>query len=184
MVQRIPFEECAVFYMHRRTIVDFQMKLPRNKKEFVMFLGIISVISVNIIAPLITCFEMGFHLSVWADVLKVIPFLWPTVIALVLITYKPAEWLTGKIVSQGDSFRSVVTINILCTVLLLSIVLTVVGTWIGVRKISLDPILMFFYKWPRNFAISLGVELLIAQPIARFCMQILHQKSNRFPASE
>lgn len=85
--------------------MDFYMKLPRNKKEFALFMMIISVLSVNIIAPLITCFEMGFHLYVWADVLKVIPIIWVSVIAFVLITYKPAEWLTHKIVAEGDSFR-------------------------------------------------------------------------------
>ena len=36
--------------------MDFYMKLPRNKKEFALFMGVISIISVNIIAPLITCF--------------------------------------------------------------------------------------------------------------------------------
>ncbi len=67
------------------------MKLSRNKKEFALFLAVISIISVNIIAPLITCFEIGFHMYVWADLIKVIPFIWISVIALVLITYKPAE---------------------------------------------------------------------------------------------
>jgi len=92
-----------------------------------------------------------------------------------LLTYKPAEWLTRKIVSHGDSFRATVTINILCSVFLLSIFLTVIGTWIGSRHISLEPIVGFFYKWPRNFAVSLGVELLIAQPIARFVLYKYHQ---------
>jgi hypothetical protein len=41
--------------------MDFHMKLPRRKREFVLFMAIISVVSVNIIAPLITCFELGFH---------------------------------------------------------------------------------------------------------------------------
>lgn len=71
--------------------MEFYMKLPRNRKEFALFMAVISIISVNIIAPLITCFEVGFHLYVWADVLKVIPFIWLSVIALVFITYKPAE---------------------------------------------------------------------------------------------
>jgi hypothetical protein len=163
--------------------MDFHMRLPRSKKEFALFMGIISIISVNIIAPLITCFEFGFHLYVWRDVLTILPFLWLAVISLVLLTYKPSEWLTHKIVSQGDSFRAVVTVNILCCVLLLSICLTVIGTWIGGRHISMEPIRLFFYKWPRNFAISLGVEMLIAQPIARFVMFKYHQyadaKANR-----
>lgn len=86
--------------------MEFYMKLPRNKKEFTLFLAVISIISVNIIAPLITCFEIGFHMYVWADVIKVIPFIWISVIALVLITYKPAEWLTSRIVEEEDSFSN------------------------------------------------------------------------------
>ncbi len=158
--------------------MEFFMKLPRNKKEFALFMVIISIISVNIIAPLITCFEVGFHLYVWADVLKVIPFIWLSVIAVVLITYKPAEWLTAQIVDEKDSFKSHIMINILCTVFLMSILLTVIGTWIGTKHISMEPIHMFFYKWPRNFTIAFFVECFIAQPIARFVMLKLHQLQN------
>jgi len=155
--------------------MDFHMKLPRRKREFALFMAIISIISVNIIAPLIACFEIGFRLDVWKEVLMIIPMVWLAIIILVLLTYKPAEWLTRKIVRHGDSFRATVTINILCSVFLLSIFLTVIGTWIGSRHISIEPITGFFYKWPRNFAIALGVELLIAQPIARFVMLKYHQ---------
>jgi hypothetical protein len=155
--------------------MEFHMKLPRNKKEFILFMAVISIISVNIIAPLITCFEMGFHLYIWVDTLKVIPFIWIAVIAMVLITYKPAEWLTSQIVKEDDSFGSHIVINILCTVFLISIFLTVIGTWIGTRHISMEPIHMFFYKWPRNAAISFFVEACIAQPIARLVMLKIHQ---------
>lgn len=151
------------------------MRLPRNKREFALFIAIISVISVNVIAPLITCFEFGFSLAVWSDVLRVIPFIWLSVVALVLITYKPSEWLTDKIVAKGDSFRSHITINILCTVLFMSIFLTVIGTWIGSRHVSLEPIRLFFHKWPRNYAISFAVEALFAQPIARAALYRLHK---------
>lgn len=150
------------------------MKLPRNKREFALFMGIISIISVNIIAPLITCFEAGFYLYVWQDVLTVLPFIWLSVIAIVLLTYIPAEKMTAKIVSKGDSFHAHITINILCTVFLMSILLTVIGTWVGTRSITWEPIQNFFYKWPRNFAISLFVEMCIAQPIARLAIYKLH----------
>lgn len=159
--------------------MDFYMKLPRNKKEFALFMAIISVISVNIIAPLITCFEAGFHLYIWADTFRVMPFIWIAVILLVLLTYKPAEWLTSRFVKEGDSFSATITINTLCTVFLMSIFLTVIGTWIGTRHVSLEPIRMFFFKWPRNFAISFFVEGLIAQPIARFVLLKLHQAQDR-----
>lgn len=158
--------------------MDFHMKLPRSKKEFALFMAVISVISVNIIAPLITCFEMGFHLRVWANTLSVLPFIWLAVIAVVLITYKPAEWLTARIVKEGDSFGAHIVVNILCTVFFMSIILTVIGTWIGTRHISMEPIRLFFHKWPRNAAISFFVEACVAQPIARFVMLKLHQRGD------
>lgn len=105
--------------------MEFYMKLPRNKKEFILFMGVISLISVNIIAPLITCFEAGFHLYVYKDVLSVLPMIWISVVIIVLITYIPAETLTNKIVNQNDSFRSHNIIDILCTVFFMSILLTV-----------------------------------------------------------
>ena len=154
--------------------MDFYMKLPRSRKEFAIFMAVISIISVNIIAPLITCFEMGFHMYVWADAIKILPFIWISVIALVILTYKPAEWLTSRIVEKDDSFGAHIVVNILCTVFLMSIFLTVIGTWIGSRQISMEPIRMFFYKWPRNFSISFAVEACVAQPIARFVMFKMH----------
>lgn len=158
--------------------MDFYMKLPRNKKEFALFMAVISIISVNIIAPLITGFEVGFSLNIWADTLKVIPIIWIAVIALVLITHKPAEWLTARIIKEGDSFGAHMIINILCTVFLMSIFMTVIGSWIGMRHISMGPIQMFFYKWPRNAAISFIIEAFVAQPIARFVMLKLHQNTD------
>lgn len=160
--------------------MEFFMKLPRNKKEFALFLTIISVLSVNSIAPLITCFEFGFHFEVWARTLKVIPFIWVSVIILVLLTHKLAEWLTSKLVAQNDSFHAHITINILCTVFLMSIFLTVIGTWIGSGTISMEPIRLFFFKWPRNFAISFFIEACLAQPIARFVMLKLHTGQERY----
>ncbi len=156
--------------------MEFYQNLPRNKKEFCLFLAVISIISVNIIAPLITCFEVGFSLVTWGNVLRILPFIWLCVVSVVLITYQPAEWLTNKISPEGDSCSAHITINILCSVLIMSPILTVVCTWIGTRSISLEPIAHFFYKWPRNFAVSFGIEALIAQPIARAVMRAFHKR--------
>lgn len=43
----------------------------------------------------------------------------------------------------------------------------------------MQPIRMFFYKWPRNFAISFAVESIIAQPIARLVMLRMHQNKDK-----
>ncbi|WP_343042109.1 hypothetical protein [Ornithinibacillus caprae] len=47
--------------MHEET------RLPRNGKEFVLFLAIISILSVNIIAPIVTGFELGFSREVYIN---------------------------------------------------------------------------------------------------------------------
>jgi len=84
-------------------------------------------------------------------------------------------YMKPRLTQKGDSFHAVITLNIMCTVFLMSIILTIVGTWVGNREITMEPLVNFFYKWPRNFAISLAVEILIAQPIARRVMLGLHK---------
>ena len=83
--------------------MEFYMKLPRNQKKFALFLGIISV---NIIAPLITCFEVGFSIQVWANTFKAMPFIWVSVVILVLLTHKSASWMKSKILAKEDSFNA------------------------------------------------------------------------------
>lgn len=150
----------------------FYMHLPRRKREFALFMVVISLISVNIIAPLITFSEVGFiSTEVWLNVLKILPVLWLTVLVVVLITLKPATWLTDKIIHPKDSYNAHIVVNILCSVFLMSIILTVVGTGVGEWHFGSDIFTHFLFRWPRNFGIAFGVEALIAQPIAR---QVLH----------
>ena len=40
--------------------MDFYMRLPRNGKEFVLFMAIVSLVSVNIIAPLSLALKLVF----------------------------------------------------------------------------------------------------------------------------
>ncbi|MDR0887054.1 MAG: hypothetical protein LBN22_12030 [Clostridiales Family XIII bacterium] len=160
--------------MHKHEHHKFHMRLPRGKREYFMFMMIISIISVNIIAPLITMLELGFSLATWASVLKILPFIWICVVVLVLLTNKPAQWLTNKIILPTDSFNAHIIVNILCCVFMMSIVLTIVAMWIASKEISLEPIQHFIYRWPRNCAISFIVEALLAQPIARFVMHHYH----------
>jgi hypothetical protein len=168
--------------MHNNTPVKtdlhkFHTHLPHTSKEKIVFMLIISLISVNIIAPIITFSEIGTSLTNYLATLQILPFLWLCVIILVLLTEKPASKLAQKIVKHGDSFSATMTITILCNVLLMSLVLTIVGTWIGSRSISLLPFENFLTKWPRNFLIAFVVEAFIAQPIARAVMAHLHGKA-------
>lgn len=156
--------------------MEFALRLPRNAKEMVLFIGIISILSVNIIAPLVTGFEVGFSWQAWGATLQVIPWLWLCVVVLVVLTQQPAQWMANKLTADDDSFSAKMIITELCNVFLVSIFLTVIGTWIGGHAFNMVPIIHFFEKWPRNFAIAFAVEAIIAQPIARTVMAKLHQR--------
>lgn len=150
------------------------MKLPRNRREFCLFLFVVSVVSVAIIAPLISCFELGFSFTTWKQTLEVIPYIWSVVILFVLLTHIPSSKITSLLLSKEDSFNAHVIINCLVNVIMMSILLTVVASWIGMRTISWLPLEQFFYKWPRNFTIAFLVEVLVAQPFARLILLKKH----------
>ncbi|WP_125591074.1 hypothetical protein [Companilactobacillus jidongensis] len=156
--------------------MEFQQRLPHNLRETIIFMAIISIISVNIIAPVITGLEIGFSISHYLMVLKQLPLLWLSVIILVVATQKPAEKLGSYFLDNNSSFRSTMFINAACNVLLMSLVLTIVGTWIGTGNITMDPIVNFFAKWPRNYTIALIIEAFVAQPIARGAMSLMHRQ--------
>lgn len=158
--------------------MEFQKRLPQNLKETALFMLIISLISVNLIAPIITGLEIGFSLAIWQGVLQQLPILWPVVILFVILTQKPAEKLASFFLeNEQNSFKATMLIHAVCNVFLMSLVLTILGTWIGTQNISLDPFFHFFEKWPRNFAIALFVEAIIAQPIARSVMAFVHERT-------
>lgn len=155
---------------------DFYLKLPQNRNEFVLFLLIVSIISVNLIAPIIGMLETGFTIQHYKQILAVIPEMWLSIIIVVLLASKPASFLKESIVSEKDSFNTQITINILCNVLIVSAVMTIIGTWIGQQQFFILPLHTYFNNWPRNFAIAFVVEALIAQPIARQVLLYHHLK--------
>lgn len=158
-----------------------ETRLPRNGKEGILFLLIISIISVNTIAPIIVGLERGFSKKVYIDTLKIIPFMWIIVVLSVKLVAGP---IVGKVMpkfmGQTDGFNARVLLNTLLNVTVLSILLSIIGTWVGTKQISLEPLENnFLHIWPRNFAIAFWIELLVAQPIARFAMKTLHARQNR-----
>lgn len=161
-----------------------ETRLPRGGKEFILFLAIISIISVNTIAPLIMGFKLGFNKDVYFDTLKVIPFVWICVILLVPFVVNPiVTKLVKRFTGPTDGFNARVLFTILFSVTILSILLTIIGSWIGMREISLESFRTFFYDWPRNFFIAFWIEMLLAQPLARLAMKKLHANQARKTAN-
>ena len=97
--------------MHEET------RLPRNGKEFILFLSIISILSVNIIAPLIMGFKFGFSKEVYVETLQVVPFVWICVILLVTLVVNPiVNKLVQKFSEPTDGFNARVLFTILFSV--------------------------------------------------------------------
>lgn len=159
--------------------MDFYMKLPRNLKEKMLFMLIVSLISVNIIGPVISMCEIGFSWVHYLTTLSILPFIWIAVIISVLIAEKPATYLQEKITAKDDSFNTQITINILCNVIIISALMTILGSWIGQRYLPVETLHNFFIIWPRNFGIALVIEALIAQPIARKILFLIHTKIDK-----
>lgn len=155
--------------------MDFAKRLPQNLKETIIFMAVVSIISVNLIAPLITGLEVGFSISHWVMVLHQLPLLWVSVIILVVLTQQPAAKMANYFLGQQPNFRAAMLVTAMCNVFLMSLVLTILGTWIGTGHVTLDPIVHFASKWPRNYTLALIVEAFIAQPIARSVMAWLHR---------
>ncbi|HEO8419700.1 TPA: hypothetical protein VBX77_001672 [Yersinia enterocolitica] len=155
-------------------------RLPQNPKEGIIFMLIISIISVNTIAPVIMGLQLGFSKENYLETLKVIPFMWIIVMLLVRFVAGP---LVGKVmpkfVGKTDGFNARVLLNIVMNVTVLSILLTIIGNWVGTKQISLEPFQNFFHNWFRNFGVAFWIELIIAQPIARFAMKKLHAKQTQ-----
>lgn len=177
------------FYMQRlpseKNFGDDTMKketrMPQNGKEFILFLAVISIISVNTIAPLIMALQFGFTKAVYLQTLKTIPFMWIIVVLIVPFIVEPiVNKLMPKFTQPTDSFNAATLFHIFFSVLIMSVLLTVIGTWVGTRSISMEPIKTFFYTWPRNFTIAFFIELLVAQPLACLAMALIHkQRANK-----
>jgi hypothetical protein len=141
---------------------------------------IVSIISVNTIAPVITGLELGFSKEVYLDTLKILPIMWLIVLFSVRMIAGPlVAKLMPKFAGQTDGFNARVLLTILLNVTVLSMLLSVIGTWVGTSQISLAPFENYLHIWPRNFAVAFWIELLVAQPAARWAMKTLHTWKSR-----
>jgi hypothetical protein len=80
------------------------------------------------------------------------------------------------LVGKTDGFNAHILLNTSLTVTVLSVCMSIIGPWVGAGKMSIEPFQNFFHMWFRNFGVARWIELLVAQPIARFVMKRIHAK--------
>lgn len=159
---------------------DIYMKLPRDGYETVLFQGIVSIISVNIIVPIIIMQASRFSWRNYDNLLPILPVMWLAVLFSIAIAQWPATRLKNHLVARHDSFNAQVTINILCHVVIISAMMTILSAWIRSGAIVTTPFRHFWFNWPHNFGIAFAVQLCISQPIARRILFYKHQHEDKW----
>lgn len=158
-----------------------EKRLPRSGKEGFLYGFVIAFFTANVMLYLNIEISMGgINGEVVCIVLKTLPIM--LVLAMALQTFivgRIAQQLTVKFTEASDGFNARILFTILFSVTGMSIIMTIVGGLIGTGFQSLEPFREFFNNWPRNFCVAFWCEVLLAQPIARKVMKILHERQEK-----
>lgn len=157
-----------------------ETRLPRNGKEGLLYGGIIAIITVIVMLTLNigTAFG-GINKESIKVILILTPIIW--IIAMLLeslLVGRISEKLVEKFTEPSDGFNARILFNILFCVTGMSAIMTIIGGMIGAGKLTLEPIITFPSHWPRNFCVAFWCEILLAQPVARKAMKLLHKKND------
>ena len=150
--------------------------LPRNGKEGLIYGGIICALSCIFMSTLNISINMG-GISKESIMISLKSFPLVFVIAMLvegLFVGKIAENLVEKFSSPTDSFNAYIMFRVFFTVIGMSIIMTLVGGIFGFG-FNIEVLKEFPMVWPRNFCIAIFYELIIAQPIARKVMRMMHK---------
>ena len=155
-----------------------EKRLPHNNKEGILYGSVICTCTVIFMVLLNTYINVG-HIT-YQEL--------PTMLKLFCILFIIAMFLENFIVShfahkmksffccEEDSFNSQILFNVLFTVIGMSVLMTLIASYIS-SGFNLQSLTFghFISNWPKNFSIVFAFELLIAQPIARKFMVLIHK---------
>lgn len=157
-----------------------ETRLPRNGKEGFLYGGVIAIITVIVMLFLNigTAFG-GINKEAIKVILILTPIIWIIAMLLeALLVGRISEKLLEKFTEPSDGFNTKILFNILFCVTGMSAIMTIIGGMIGEGKPSLEPFITFPSHWPRNFCVAFWCEILLAQPIARKVMTLLHKRKD------
>lgn len=163
-----------------------ELRLPRNPKEGMIFGAVVAAISCLLIGG------ANIYLSVGPeDFPKALAssFIFVFIVAFLLSSFVVRP-IAGKVVAKfytpGDSVNSMLLINLVPFVLMMSAMMSILGPMAGelaqfiFQGTAFDVASVFenwINIWPRNFCIAFWVELLIAQPAGRRVMVWMHTRN-------
>lgn len=157
-----------------------ETRLPRNEKEGLLYGFIIALITSLVMITLNVSTEVG---RIDGEVVLTILKSWPIMLVVAmlmeaLVAGRIASRLLQRFSDPSDGFNAKILFTILFTVTVMSATLTIIASLIF-GGLNMDAFTHWPEKWPRNFAVALWCEILIAQPPARFAMKKLHACQDR-----
>lgn len=156
-----------------------ELRLPWNNRDGILYGGVIAIITATIMCEFNLCRTMGgMTVETFMNGLATVPLL--VVIVMLLMTFivgRVADMFVHRFTMPGDSFYTKIVFNIIACVLMMSMIMTVVGPTVGHLMegvLTAEPIFDWPVNWPVNFCVAFWVEMLIAQPAARYVMKHRH----------
>lgn len=157
-----------------------ELRLPWDDKEGLLYGSIIACITSYIMAFINTARVTGLDSSTPIETLKCLPFIWVVVMLLMsFIVGKTANRIVSRYSAPSDSVNAKIALNIIACVTMMSAIMSVFGPMIGSAvsgHFSLEQVMNWPSNWPVNFFCAFWVEMLVAQPAARYVMKRKHIK--------
>lgn len=156
-----------------------ELRLPWNRREGLLYGGIIALITAMIMATFNIAQKYGkLDAEVLIISLKSLPIIWAVVMLLMLlIVGKVSNICVEKFTEPGDGFNTRIVFKIIFCVTMMSASMSFLGPLVGEimsGEITWDCARNWIKVWPVNFFAAFWVELLVAQPFARYIMKNLH----------
>ena len=159
-----------------------ELRFPRNNREGLLYGGIIA----GITAYLMALFNMSRSIGDFRPeyIIQIIPtYVVVWVVVMLLMTFvvgRIADWFIGRYVDPSDSANVRILANIVVCVTFMSMIMSAIGPIIGTTvegHLSLEQTYRWVYNWPYNFCAAFWIEMVLAQPAARFVMKRLHLRT-------
>ncbi len=154
-------------------------RLPWNGREGFVYGSVIALITCIFMMSFGICTKNNcLDLGLVARSMIALPFVWIAAMLLInLFVGRVTNKVVPKFTNPTDSFYTIITMNIIVTVLMMSMLMTLIGPAIG-HIFQGESILLAIQDWPaawpRNFCAAFWCEMLLAQPIARALMKYIH----------
>ena len=146
--------------------------MPRNKKEGIIYGVCMCALMVYCMVLFNVCINMGVNLNaIGTSFIAFVPVFAAAMIIENLIVGKLNEKVLACVLSEKDSLGARTLVNAVSIVLMMSLIMTIVG--------SLGEVLSeYFVRWPRNFCCALFVNLAVATPLSRFVLKTLRLRKS------